>query len=242
MTTADLRSPQRSTYHHGDLALALRDLAIGMIAEHGVDSFSLRRAAAELGVAPSAIYRHYSDKSALLKAICVEGFSLLGQQWLDLMGSYVASVDSSAQSISLARFSAGADAYFRFALEQSVLFQLMYGEFGTGSADWSLEDENDPLNPFTILDDILDELRDSGLISKRARVGAEVAAYAAIHGVSALAASGAFRGKDEAQMWEQLEIVKRNLLSGLRNEDVLNAPSTVMEIDPVTLIRTLKRS
>jgi hypothetical protein len=47
---------------------------------------------------------------------------------------------------------------------------------------------------------------------------------------------------NEAQTWEQLELVKRNLLSGLRNEDVLVAPPTEVQIDPESQMKRLKRS
>jgi AcrR family transcriptional regulator len=217
-------------------------LAVELIAKNGVDGFSMRQAASMLGVAPSAVYRHYTDKSALLKAICLDGFYTLGKQWLELMDSHLAGVDSSPQSASLARFSAGADAYFLFALEHPVLFQLMYGPFGTGSADWTLFTEKAALNPYTILGNALDDLRDAQVISERARANAEVLAYASIHGVACLAVSGAFGGMSEAQLWEQLEVVKSNLLAGLRNEDVLVAPKTEVHIDPQSKAKRLKRS
>jgi AcrR family transcriptional regulator len=195
-----------------------------------------------LGVASSAVYRHYADKSALLNAICLDGFYLLGKRWLELMDSHVAEVDSSPQSVSLARFSAGADAYFLFALEHPVLFQLMYGPFGTGSEGWTLFTEKAPLNPYTILGNALDELCDAKVISQRARVNAEVSAYAAIHGISCLAVSGAFSAMSEAQLWGQLEIVKSNLLGGLRNEELLVAPKTQVHVDPLSKTKRLKRS
>ncbi|MDA9218759.1 TetR/AcrR family transcriptional regulator [Burkholderiaceae bacterium] len=242
MPTKKSKSAKRTSYHHGDLSQALKNLAVDLIAKNGVDGFSMRQAAGMLGVAPSAVYRHYADKSELLKAICLDGFYLLGKHWLDLMDTHVAQVDSSPQSVSLARFSAGADAYFLFALEHPVLFQLMYGPFGTGSEGWTLFTEKAPLNPYSILGSALDELRDAQVISERARVNAEVLAYAAIHGVSSLAVSGAFRSMNEAELWEQLEVVKSNLLGGLRNEDVLVAPKTEVHIDLQSKAKRLKRS
>jgi AcrR family transcriptional regulator len=242
MTIPNAKLLPRDTYHHGDLSQALKDLAVDLIAKNGVDRFSMRQAAGMLGVAPSAVYRHYSDKAELLKAICLDGFYALGKQWLALMESHVAEVDSSAQSASLARFSAGADAYFLFALEHPVLFQLMYGPFGTGSPGWSLFTVKAPLNPYTILGNALDELRDVHVISDKARANAEVQAYAGIHGVACLAVSGAFSGMSEAQLWQQLEMVKSNLLSGLRNEDVLVAPKTVVQVDPASNAKSIKRS
>jgi AcrR family transcriptional regulator len=43
----------------------------------GVDGISMRRIAAKVGVTPTAIYRHFTDKNALVAAIVDEGFSIL---------------------------------------------------------------------------------------------------------------------------------------------------------------------
>ena len=64
-----LPPPQRSPYHHGDLPSALKQAAVALIARHGVQGFSLREAATAVGVSPSAAYRHYADKAALLGAV-----------------------------------------------------------------------------------------------------------------------------------------------------------------------------
>ena len=206
---------QRDNYHYGNLSDAIKELAIKLVAEHGVDGFSIRQAAGMLGVAPSAVYRHYQDKSALLKAICEYGFSRLGHQWIDLIESSAVGTDSSPQAISLAKFSVGADAYFKFATENPVLFQLMFGPYGTGSKDWALFQVHSPENPFTMLCRALDELQEAGVISDTARKNAEYVAFSMVHGISCLAVSGVFKGLARDQIWEHLALVKANLINGL---------------------------
>jgi AcrR family transcriptional regulator len=242
MVTRKRQGAEKTGYHHGDLSRALRALAVRLIAENGVDAFSLSQAARLLGVTPSAAYRHYADKSALLKAVCIDGFHALGHRWLELMAVHVATIDSSPQSVSLARFSAGADAYFLFALENPMLFRLMYGPFGTGANDWTLFTDPGEFNPYAILGQTLDELVQAGVVSAGARVNGEVVAFSAIHGVAELAISGAFGRLSEVQLWGQLEQVKRNLLLGLRNEEVLVAPPTRSHVDPQSKRRTLRRA
>ena len=206
---------QRHSYHHGNLSDAIKELAIKLIAEHGVDGFSIRQAAGILGVASSAVYRHYQDKSALLKAICEDGFFRLGQQWVSLIESGVVSMDATPQAMSLARFSLGADAYFKFATENPVVFQLMFGPYGTGSQDWTLFQVHSPENPFTMLCRALDELQEAGVISDTARKNAEYLAFSMVHGISCLAVSGVFKGLARDQIWEHLALVKANLINGL---------------------------
>lgn len=211
---------QRHSYHHGNLSDAIKELAIKLIAEYGVDGFSIRQAAGILGVASSAVYRHYQDKSALLKAICEDGFFRLGQQWVSLIESGVVSMDATPQAMSLARFSLGADAYFKFAVENPVVFQLMFGPYGAGSANWSLFTNHSPDNPYTMLCKSLDELQQAKIISDDARINAEYLAFSMIHGISCLAVSGVFKEMTCDQMWEKLALVKTNLITGLTSHNL----------------------
>ena len=55
-----------NTYHHGDLKNTLQAAAAQLIAERGVEGFSLREISQAAGVSHAAAYRHYADKQALL--------------------------------------------------------------------------------------------------------------------------------------------------------------------------------
>ena len=54
-------APRKSGYHHGDLRNALVAAALKLVARHGVEGFSLRKAARAVGVSPAAAYRHFED-------------------------------------------------------------------------------------------------------------------------------------------------------------------------------------
>src|SRR5436190_672181 len=64
-------------YHHGDLRSALLEEAVRTIQTDGVDELTLRAVGAALGVSRTALYRHFSDKQALLAAVGREGFRML---------------------------------------------------------------------------------------------------------------------------------------------------------------------
>ncbi len=207
--------PPRGHYHHGDLPQALKKLALELIAAHGVEGFSMRQAAASLGVAPSAMYRHFADKSELLSALAHDGFDAMGALWLQRAAHCVPLVVDNAALHSIARFGAGADAYFQFGLEHPALFQLMFGPYGTGSASWVMQATDMPSNPYFMLGQALDGLRDAQVITPGARANAEVSAFSAIHGLTCLATSGVYKDLAPAQKWEQLELVKNHILGGL---------------------------
>ena len=108
---------RRGRYHHGDLRDALVETAIVLLGERGAASFSLAEASRRLGVAPSAPYRHFADRDALLAAVAVRAAGLLSER----LGQQAAS-GSPRQ-----RLAAAAGAYVRFADEERALFQALAG-------------------------------------------------------------------------------------------------------------------
>ncbi|GAB1264421.1 TetR/AcrR family transcriptional regulator [Aurantivibrio infirmus] len=70
-------SPVKKTnqpYHHGNVKGALIAAAKELLKTEKVDSLSLRRLAKEIGITPTAVYNHFSDKDALIAAIKMESF------------------------------------------------------------------------------------------------------------------------------------------------------------------------
>src|SRR5512142_3557657 len=69
--------PRKGGYHHGNLRNALLAAALKLVSTRGVEGFSLREAARVVGVSAAAAYRHFEDRSALLKALAHEGLARL---------------------------------------------------------------------------------------------------------------------------------------------------------------------
>ena len=68
----------RPTYHHGDLRTALIQAADEIIAESGIEGFSLRAAAQRAGVSQSAPAHHFGSTKGLLTEVAVLAFERLG--------------------------------------------------------------------------------------------------------------------------------------------------------------------
>ena len=71
------RKKRADRYHHGDLRRALSEEAVRTIQAEGVERLTLRAVGQRLGVSRTALYRHFTDKSALLAAVAAEGFRML---------------------------------------------------------------------------------------------------------------------------------------------------------------------
>jgi AcrR family transcriptional regulator len=101
-------------YHHGDLRAALIDAAETLLDAGG--DISLREAARMAGVSPTAAYRHFADKDALLAALAVRGFREFG----------LALGEAAARNPGH-ELAARGRAYIRFALARPGRFRLMFG-------------------------------------------------------------------------------------------------------------------
>lgn len=108
-------------YHHGDLRHALVEHATQLV--RAGQQPSLRRLAADVGVSPSAVYRHFADHSAVLDAVA--------SGWLDSLGQTMGTV-TDAGPIADDTLLAVCRVYLDAALEDPHLFRLASGPHGFG--------------------------------------------------------------------------------------------------------------
>jgi AcrR family transcriptional regulator len=121
--TNDLNSVKSSdaggrSYHHGALRPALIAAAEAVIAERGLDRFSLRETARRAGVSPAAPAHHFGDVRGLLTAIAADAFADLAKA--------LEAADSAAGPDREARIKAQGMAYVAFALDRPARFDLMW--------------------------------------------------------------------------------------------------------------------
>lgn len=102
-------------YHHGDLRAALIRAADEILAEQGVEGFSLRKAARRAGVSAAAPAHHFSSSAGLLTEVAILGF--------DALAGHLQVPDAATPVQRLHRQGAG---YVRFANAHRGCFQLMF--------------------------------------------------------------------------------------------------------------------
>ncbi|QPM92177.1 TetR/AcrR family transcriptional regulator [Pseudooceanicola algae] len=105
-------------YHHGDLKQALIDSALAVLADKGVEAFSLRETARRAGVSPAAPKHHFTDTKGLLTTLAAIAFARLADE--------LESADQAAGQGRRDRLMAQAAAYIDFATAQRALFDLMW--------------------------------------------------------------------------------------------------------------------
>lgn len=103
-------------YHHGDLRNALLAATSELVRERGARGFSVSEAARRVGVSPSAPYRHFHDRDAMLAAAALAGFTELEVRFVNLPVRQ-ALTDTAALI---------ATEYLHFAREDPARFEVMF--------------------------------------------------------------------------------------------------------------------
>ncbi len=110
--------PARAAYHHGSLRLSLIEAAESVLAERGVEGFSLREVARRSGVSPAAPAHHFGDVAGLLTAVATSAF--------DNLTAELEAGNARGGNDPLARLREQGVGYVNFALRYPGRFGLMF--------------------------------------------------------------------------------------------------------------------
>jgi len=172
------RRKPRDRYHHGDLRRALLDEALRTIQQDGADALTLRTIGVRLGVSRTALYRHFTDKRALLSSVATEGFRLLTKRLLNAW-----------KAGGIRGFNAMGVAYIRFAMGNPSHYRVMFGGFvDDGPRDDDLMRESTAA--FQALVDAIVALQQEGAVRKDDALQLAQFIWAVVHGVSMLIIDG----------------------------------------------------
>ncbi len=202
----------KSTYHHGDLRNALVLTAVRLIEAGGLDEFSLRATAREVGVSANAAYRHLHDKSDLLNAVAQHGFEQLGQRMCRAMSA--TRTGRNQAELAVNRFKATGRAYVDFALAHPELFEVMFGSGGTHPLV-PKDSADDQAGTYALLGSALDQLVTHGVLDPARRPGAEFKAWVTVHGFARLCLDGAVQLQSAAMRAEDLESLLDFAVAGI---------------------------
>ena len=214
MTTTKSQ-PTRSTFHHGDLRSALMSTTLDLLVAKGVEGFSLREAAAAVGVTPSATYKHFSDKGDLLAAIASNGFTELAVRVETAMNAARGNSHTAARK-AMAAMEANGLAYVKFATEQPVVFRLMFGPYGAAGKYRVRGTGASGKDPYELLAEALDGLLQANVMSAKSRENAELTAWAAVHGLADILISGSMSNRLSASIEQSVELIVKTLVNGWR--------------------------
>ena len=174
-------------YHHGDLQRALLEEALRTIQTHGVEQLTLRAVGETLGVSRTALYRHFSDKQALLAAVGREGFRMLR---LALTSAW------EEHGRGRVGFEAMGLAYVQFAVAHPSHYRVMFGRF-IESCSKDADFVHEATAAFQVLVDSLVEQQHAKLVRRDDPLILARFIWSVVHGIAMLAIDGQLRGGDE---------------------------------------------
>jgi len=186
---------KRETYRHGDLRRALVEAGVEMARGGGPDAVVLREATRRAGVVPSAAYRHFADRRALLDAVCSACQAALAVAIEGELNGLPQ--EGEPANLARARLRAVGTGYLRFAREEPGLFRTAFSASDNlRSAAIPARAGEGGLTPFQLLGSALDGMVEAGVLPSERRPGAEFLAWSAVHGLAMLLIDGPLRGME----------------------------------------------
>jgi AcrR family transcriptional regulator len=175
--------PSRDGYHHGFLREALIEASESLLAERGLEGFSLREVARRSGVSPAAPSHHFGDAAGLLTAVAINAF--------DGLTAALEAGNERGGADPVARLREQGVSYVDFALRHPGRFGLM---FRAGHGDEALRRSGD--TAFNALEKGVRDLLGvpAGEPLQSAQWSALLAIWSVVHGFANLALAGQFDG------------------------------------------------
>jgi len=120
MSSADRRARQKA-----ELREHILDAARELFARQGFEAVTLRKIAAAIEYAPAAIYGHFADKEALVRALCLCDWDQLNAEFARLLSI----------ADPLERIAAAGRVFVRFAVANPNHFRVLFLQHQTLSED-----------------------------------------------------------------------------------------------------------
>ena len=211
MSPAELQIKQ--SYHHGNVKLALVQAAIHLLRDEPVQNLSLRRLAKEVGITPTAVYNHFSDKDALIAAIKQESF----ENFNEFLRNQCADIDDPEKILMQLGI-----AYYRFSKQFPSQFDVLF--------NYTIQPEantEELIETACQSQDLLKEVIKAILIKRDKKfnenvlIKASILAWTQIHGLVTLTASGSISTSARCHEWpEQFALEKESEVEQMISDQV----------------------
>ncbi len=192
--SASLTTVSTSSYHHGNLREALVDAAVEVARDRGPDGLAVRDLARRVGVSHNAAYRHFADREALLEEVATRGLAAL----IGAMQARLVAVESDPDRVRRARrrLCEVGRGYVDFAVTEPGLFRVLFSAYPEVHQKVGADAARDP---FSMLNDVLDDLVEVGFLASASRPGSEIQCWSVVHGFAVLHVEGPLRVVPAAQ-------------------------------------------
>lgn len=195
---------------------ALLEAGLQQARDAGPDGVALSEAARRVGVTPDAAHAHFPDRESLVRAVYSASQAALAHAIEARLATVGATVADPAER-ARARLKAVGAGYLGFAQTEPGLFRTAF------TVPEDLRRTTSPQNagdsghtPYQLLGSVLDEWVAVGLLPVERRIGAEVLAWAPVHGLAVLAVDGPLRSLDPRDLQRIMGSVLDMVTNGMQ--------------------------
>jgi len=195
---------EKKNYHHGNLRSELKNAALEILDEEGVEAVSIRKVARNVGVAHSAPANHFKDKKALLTALAIDIFKDISTK-----ANQELTIDNKALSEKIHVFS---NALLKYGTHFPNRYRLLWRRDYLNNDDQELNDVMDLI--YNKLLEVLSENQNEANVSIESQA---IALWSMIHGYITMRLDGNLIHKTDEKSGadRQLAIIDV-LLNGLK--------------------------
>lgn len=108
----------KQTAKNESIKQAILNATKSMVQQEGWQSVSMRKIADAIGYSLPVVYKHFENKDAILEEFVKQGFSKLSAVIAETKDKYGTANE---------QLTAMANAYFKFAFDQTAYYQMMFG-------------------------------------------------------------------------------------------------------------------
>lgn len=191
-----MNSPKKHRYHHGNLKEELLTAALQALELESMDRLSLRGLAKTLGVTPTAVYGHFSDKTELLIELRTRGFRQLSESMREASEALPAAHSTEDRVRSYGR------AYMDFAVNNPNLFDILFSWTPDLARITPECVEEGCYGEAMLRLALIELLREQGhAINDYQAALASFSTWSLVHGISTLLKSGSVEGAIHCEHW-----------------------------------------
>lgn len=175
----------------------------------GLDGFSMRKLARQVGVTAPALYRHYESREHVLADLVREAFRTFSAALYRALEGRTP----------LERFQRAGAAYLDFALREERWYGLLFispEQIGMSALPEDIEAMGCAIHQFWV--DRVRECMDAGVLRSGDPVQVSLTMWAHAHGLVSLYLNGHFQ-MDEATFHKQFQLSSRRMMIGLAAEE-----------------------
>lgn len=170
---------KKQAYHHGDLRAQLIEATRALVEEKGPDHFSVSEACRRAGVSTAAPYKHFKDKTEMLREVAIAGMTRQSEMMMEEVAPLPEG--SRARIVALGRV------YIDFATTEPGVFRLMFARADDSEENAKLLALGDSKYEFVQME--VAKCRGSTVIEEEDRKKAFML-WSFVHGISFLSIDG----------------------------------------------------